>query len=95
MSLSHLLARTCPPTYAMHCMGIATLCQHTSPPCKQMEPGHWEGDLRKASAGHVEVEKYLGISGLPWTVFQPLYIYGEFNAKDCEQWFLDRIMRCV
>lgn len=60
-----------------------------------MEPGHWEGDLRKASAGHVEVEKYLGISGLPWTVFQPLYIYGEFNAKDCEQWFLDRIMRCV
>jgi hypothetical protein len=26
-------------------------------------------------------------------VFQPLYIYGPHTAKDCEQWFVDRIIR--
>ncbi len=30
---------------------------------------------------------------LPYTVFQPLYIYGPSTAKDCEQWFMDRILR--
>lgn len=40
-----------------------------------------------------QVEEYLKSSGLPWTVFQPLYIYGQFTAKDCEQWFVDRIIR--
>lgn len=30
---------------------------------------------------------------LPYTVFHPLYMYGEFNGKDCEQWFMDRILR--
>ncbi len=83
------------PTHTPPALPHPTSLLHATPPHTQMEPGHWEGDLRKASAGHVEVEKYLGISGLPWTVFQPLYIYGEFNAKDCEQWFLDRIMRYV
>ncbi len=58
-----------------------------------IEPIHLEGDARKSSAGHVEVEKYLESSGVPYTVFQPLYIYGPHTAKDCEQWFLDRIMR--
>lgn len=43
--------------------------------------------------GHVAVERYLESEGLPFTVFQPLYIYGPHTAKDCEQWFLDRIMR--
>ena len=52
-----------------------------------------EGDKRKASAGHVAVEQYLESEGLPYTVFQPLYIYGPHTGKDCEQWFLDRIMR--
>jgi hypothetical protein len=28
-------------------------------------------------------------------VFQPLYIYGAYTAKDCEQWFMDRILRWV
>jgi len=32
--------------------------------------------------------------GLPYTVFQPLYIYGPHTAKDCEQWFVDRVIRC-
>jgi hypothetical protein len=32
--------------------------------------------------------------GLPYTVFQPLYIYGPHTGKDCEQWFIDRIIRC-
>lgn len=31
--------------------------------------------------------------GLPFTVFQPLYIYGPLTAKDCEQWFVDRVIR--
>ena len=52
-----------------------------------------EGDKRKESAGHVAVEQYLKSEDLPYTVFQPLYIYGPHTAKDCEQWFLDRILR--
>ena len=59
-----------------------------------VEPMHVEGDPRKASAGHVAVEKYLVETGAPFTVFQPLYIYGPHTAKDCEQWFMDRILRC-
>jgi hypothetical protein len=43
--------------------------------------------------GHVAVERYLESEGLPFTVFQPLYIYGAHTAKDCEQWFIDRIIR--
>eukprot|EP00775_Hariotina_reticulata_P006212 gene6211-6448_t len=58
-----------------------------------IEPMHFEGDERKASAGHVEVEKYLAAERLPYTVFQPLYIYGPHTAKDCEQWFVDRVIR--
>lgn len=58
-----------------------------------IEPMHVEGDKRKASAGHVAVESYLAESGLPYTVFQPLYIYGPHTAKDCEQWFVDRVIR--
>lgn len=58
-----------------------------------VEPMHVEGDARKSSAGHVAVENYLVEQGLPFTVFQPLYIYGPHTAKDCEQWFMDRIMR--
>ncbi len=49
-----------------------------------IEPMHVEGDARKASAGHVEVENYIAEQGLPYTVFQPLYIYGPHTAKDCE-----------
>jgi len=58
-----------------------------------IEPMHVEGDERKSSAGHVIVERYLADQGLPYTVFQPLYIYGPNTAKDCEQWFIDRIIR--
>jgi nucleoside-diphosphate-sugar epimerase len=58
-----------------------------------IEPIHVEGDARKESAGHVAVEKYLESEDLPYTVFQPLYIYGPHTAKDCEQWFIDRIIR--
>mmetsp|Transcript_5943 Transcript_5943/g.17009 ORF Transcript_5943/g.17009 Transcript_5943/m.17009 type:complete len:356 (-) Transcript_5943:1182-2249(-) len=52
-----------------------------------------EGDERKASAGHVEVENYLEEQDVPYTVFQPQYLYGDYCAKDCEQWFIDRIVR--
>jgi nucleoside-diphosphate-sugar epimerase len=58
-----------------------------------IEPMLVEGDERKASAGHVEVEKYLEEQDLPYTVFQPQYIYGPYTNKDCEQWFVDRIIR--
>lgn len=58
-----------------------------------VEPMLVEGDARKASAGHVEVEKYLEEQDLPYTVFQPQYIYGPYTNKDCEQWFIDRIIR--
>lgn len=58
-----------------------------------VEPMHVEGDPRKSSAGHVAVEQYLDQEGLPYTVFQPLYIYGPHTAKDCEQWFMDRVLR--
>ncbi len=58
-----------------------------------VQPMHVEGDKRKAKAGHVAVEKYLEEQAMPYTVFQPLYIYGPHTAKDCEQWFMDRILR--
>ena len=45
--------------------------------------------------GHVVVEEYLVSQGLPYTVFQPLYIYGPETSKDCEQWFMERVMRWV
>ena len=41
----------------------------------------------------MEVEKYLEEQDLPYTVFQPQYIYGPYTNKDCEQWFVDRIIR--
>lgn len=39
------------------------------------------------------VEQYLASEGLPFTIFQPLYIYGPHTGKDCEQWFIDRVIR--
>jgi hypothetical protein len=57
------------------------------------EPMHVEGDARKAKAGHVQVEQFLQSVGAPYTVFHPLYMYGAHTAKDCEQWYIDRIIR--
>ena len=48
----------------------------------------------EASKLQVEVEKYLEEQDLPYTVFQPQYIYGPYTNKHCEQWFVDRIIRC-
>ncbi|PSC72036.1 Chloroplast stem-loop binding of 41 kDa chloroplastic [Micractinium conductrix] len=59
----------------------------------EVEPMHVEGDKRKSSAGHVAVEQYLEEADMPFTVFQPQYIYGPHTAKDCEQWFMERILR--
>lgn len=58
-----------------------------------IEPMHLEGDARKSSAGHFAVEEYLKQQGVPYSIFHPLYIYGPYTAKDCEQWFIDRIIR--
>ena len=41
------------------------------------------------------MEGYLEEQDMPYTVFQPLYIYGPHTAKDCEQWFMDRVLRWV
>eukprot|EP00210_Caulerpa_lentillifera_P008200 g7830.t1 len=59
----------------------------------EIEPMHLEGDPRKSSAGHYAVEEYLKKENLPYSIFHPLYIYGPYTAKDCEQWFIDRIIR--
>mmetsp|Transcript_38664 Transcript_38664/g.98886 ORF Transcript_38664/g.98886 Transcript_38664/m.98886 type:complete len:370 (+) Transcript_38664:130-1239(+) len=47
---------------------------------------------RKEKA-HFFVEEYLKEKRVPATIFRPLYPYGEFSPKDCEQWFMDRILR--
>ncbi len=47
----------------------------------------------QTASAQVEVEKYLEEQDLPYTVFQPQYIYGPYTNKDCEQWFIDRIIR--
>ncbi|BDA41646.1 Chloroplast stem-loop binding protein of 41 kDa a, chloroplastic [Coccomyxa sp. Obi] len=59
----------------------------------KMEPALVEGDARKESAGHVAVEKYLEEQDLPYTIFQPLYIYGPYTGKDYMRFFLDRLLR--
>ncbi|KAL4310744.1 hypothetical protein GQ457_01G053220 [Hibiscus cannabinus] len=52
------------------------------------EPPHVEGDVVKADAGHVGVEKYIA------EVFgRPQYMIGSGNNKDCEEWFFDRNVR--
>lgn len=61
-----------------------------------IEPLHVEGDKRKAKAGHVEVEKYLESESVPFTVFQPQYIYGPYTAKvRCSRAFCQAPCRLV
>ncbi|XP_058077699.1 chloroplast stem-loop binding protein of 41 kDa a, chloroplastic [Magnolia sinica] len=58
------------------------------------EPPHVEGDVVKADASHVGVEKYIEeLSFSSWAVFRPQYMIGSGNNKDCEEWFFDRIVR--
>nr|XP_027096790.1 chloroplast stem-loop binding protein of 41 kDa a, chloroplastic-like [Coffea arabica]XP_027115673.1 chloroplast stem-loop binding protein of 41 kDa a, chloroplastic-like [Coffea arabica] len=57
------------------------------------EPPHVEGDVVKADAGHVGVEKYISEIFESWAVFRPQYMIGSGNNKDCEEWFFDRIVR--
>ncbi|XP_054818475.1 chloroplast stem-loop binding protein of 41 kDa a, chloroplastic [Prosopis cineraria] len=57
------------------------------------EPPHVEGDVVKADAGHVGVEKYVEETFGNWAVFRPQYMIGSGNNKDCEEWFFDRIAR--
>jgi len=64
-----------------------------SPVTKGAVMPHCPGDEVKATAGHAQVESYLRQVGMPFSSFRPLYIYGPLTNKDCEQWFLDRIMR--
>ncbi|KAG6703635.1 hypothetical protein I3842_07G094300 [Carya illinoinensis] len=57
------------------------------------EPPHVEGDVVKADAGHVGVEKFISeVFGI-WSIFRPQYMIGSGNNKDCEEWFFDRIVR--
>ncbi|KAK3193798.1 hypothetical protein Dsin_025108 [Dipteronia sinensis] len=57
------------------------------------EPPHVEGDVVKADAGHVAVEKYIADNFGNWASFRPQYMIGSGNNKDCEEWFFDRIVR--
>ncbi|XP_030444096.2 chloroplast stem-loop binding protein of 41 kDa a, chloroplastic [Syzygium oleosum] len=57
------------------------------------EPPHVEGDVVKADAGHVGVEKYISEIFDNWASFRPQYMTGSGNNKDCEEWFFDRIVR--
>ncbi|KAG5567584.1 hypothetical protein RHGRI_002953 [Rhododendron griersonianum] len=57
------------------------------------EPPHVEGDVVKADAGHVGVEKYISDIFSSWASFRPQYMIGSGNNKDCEEWFFDRIVR--
>ncbi|XVF80431.1 hypothetical protein PTKIN_Ptkin15bG0072100 [Pterospermum kingtungense] len=57
------------------------------------EPPHVEGDVVKATAGHVGVEKYIAEIFSSWAIFRPQYMIGSGNNKDCEEWFFDRIVR--
>lgn len=57
------------------------------------EPPHVEGDVVKADASHVAVEKYIAEIFGSWAIFRPQYMLGSGNNKDCEEWFFDRILR--
>uniref|UniRef100_A0A1U7ZUW2 Chloroplast stem-loop binding protein of 41 kDa a, chloroplastic n=1 Tax=Nelumbo nucifera TaxID=4432 RepID=A0A1U7ZUW2_NELNU len=57
------------------------------------EPPHVEGDVVKADASHVAVEKYIAEVFTNWAIFRPQYMIGSGNNKDCEEWFFDRIVR--
>ncbi|KAK8498911.1 hypothetical protein V6N12_044642 [Hibiscus sabdariffa] len=59
------------------------------------EPPHVEGDVVKADAGHVGVEKYIAEVFGSWAVFRPQYMIGSGNNKDCEEWFFDHKNRPV
>jgi len=50
-------------------------------------------DYPRKEKGHFFVEEYLKEKTVPFTIFRPLYPYGQFSPKDCEQWFMDRILR--
>jgi len=56
------------------------------------QPMSLEGDKR-AEKNHYFVEEYLKEVGAPFTIFRPLYIYGEHTAKDYHQWMMDRVLR--
>ncbi|KAG5230758.1 mRNA-binding family protein [Salix suchowensis] len=51
---------------------------------------HDEGDVVKADAGHVGVEKYIAEIFSSWAIFRPQYMIGSGNNKDCEECFFDR-----
>ena len=36
---------------------------------------------------------FCGLQDLPYTIFQPLYIYGPYTGKDYMRFFLDRLLR--
>jgi nucleoside-diphosphate-sugar epimerase len=57
-----------------------------------VEPVLFEGDTR-SEKGHFFVEEYLKEHKMPFTIFRPLYIYGEYGVKDYQQWFMERILR--
>jgi len=76
------------PTCQQYCfVSSAGMCKDNA-----IEPMVFE-DTPCKDKGHFFVEQYLQEQKVPFTVFRPLYPYGKYTMKDCEQWFMDRIMR--
>ncbi|KAK3278543.1 hypothetical protein CYMTET_13523 [Cymbomonas tetramitiformis] len=59
----------------------------------EVAPMIFESTPCNPKKGHFAVEEYLKTQNVPYTIFRPLYPYGKFTMKDCEQWFMDRILR--
>ena len=69
--------------------------QHLGQECRMQRQSMRRGTASAACTQcRTLILRYLEEQDLPYTVFQPLYLYGEYNGKDCEEWFMDRVLRC-
>ena len=53
----------------------------------------WWLALEKTTLDFPQSSSHCLLQDLPYTVFQPLYIYGPYSAKDYMGYFLDRLLR--
>jgi len=86
---------TCKPLIDFYGSKVKQFCFVSSAGmCKDnaVEPMVFEDSPCKEK-GHYFVEEYLKQQNVPFTIFRPLYPYGKFTMKDCEQYFMDRIVR--
>ena len=74
---------------------ISSAGMYKASPGGQAGKPYVEGDPVKESAGHNKVEEMLRESedSLKWSSFRPQYMTGYGQNKDCEEYFLDRLVR--